>query len=493
MRVLSTLGVAALAGPAVVEASTKYTAFETCLRPLLSSKATILNAASTVVAPRWTEYDEPVTDRVVNVATEADVQATVFCANAHDIPFLAQGGGNAWSTTWTLTNTTASTTPSILINLRALNAITFSPNRTTVTVQGGALISELLTAAYAHDAQVVTANCDCVGVMGALLGGGYSRMMGERGYMIDNVVSLNVVLATGARTTVTASSHPDLWWALRGAGANFGVVTSAIFRSYPTARAENHAWLGSLVFSADKLEALVGAINALPLTSQMAVFLYFATTGAPDYTPAVIAFPFYLARAGANTTTAEARAAFATILALGPLSDTTAWTPYDQVNAGSASFCAAGGRKVSLGSAQQTLDPAAWRAIWTSFTRWVEMHGGEQVGNSTVLMEAYSLDRARAVAADSSAYAWRASSRFNTVAIAWYQDPALDAAARQWAGDVRAAWRATSGLSGNATYINFAFGDESLEDIYGDNVERLRSLKRVYDPKNRFNQFFPLV
>ncbi|OJK01933.1 hypothetical protein ASPACDRAFT_50727 [Aspergillus aculeatus ATCC 16872] len=490
MRVPSALGLAALAGPAVVEAWTKYTAFETCLQPRLSSTATILNASSTVVAPRWTEYDEPVTNHVVNVATEADVQATVFCANTHDIPFLAQAGGNAWSTTWTLTN---ATTPSILINLRALNAITFSPNRTTVTVQGGTLISELLTAAYAHDAQVVTANCDCVGVMGALLGGGYSRMMGERGYMIDNVLSLNVVLATGTRVTVTARSHPDLWWALRGAGANFGVVTSAVFRSYPTPRTDNHAWLGSLVFSEDKLEALVGAINDLPLTPQMAIFLYFATTGAPDYTPAIIAFPFYLARAGANTTTEEARAAFRTILALGPLSDTTAWTPYDRVNAGSGSFCAVGGRKVSLGSAARTLDPAAWRAIWTSFTRWVATAGGDQVGNSTVLMEAYSLGRASAVATDSSAYAWRASSRFNTVAIAWYQDPALDASARQWAGDVRAVWRETSGLSGNSTYINFAFGDESLEDIYGDNLERLRLLKKVYDPQNRFNQFFPLA
>ncbi|PYI04751.1 FAD-binding domain-containing protein [Aspergillus sclerotiicarbonarius CBS 121057] len=368
-----------------------------------------------------------------------------------------------------------------------MNTITFNDNRTQVQVEGGTIISELVDAAYANNTQVVTANCNCVGVMGALLGGGYSRMMGERGFMVDNVLSLRVVLASGELVDVTPTSHPDLWWALRGAGANFGIVTSAVFRAFPTAPAQNGAWLGSLIFADDQLEDVVAAINNLTLTSKMAIFLYYATTGAPDYTPAIIVFPFYL---GNNT--AEARQAFAPVLDIGPESDGTTFTPYNEVNEGSDSFCVAGNRKVSYGAAEDQLDPATWRAIWNEYTSFVDRYGGEAVGNSTVLMEAYSLGTAEQLGDSSSAYAWRSTNRFNTVAIAWYADQGLDAPANAWAGQIREHWRSTSGLQTNATYINFAFGDETLEDIYGGNVGRLQQLKGVYDPDNHFGQFFPL-
>lgn len=339
----------------------------------------------------------------------------------------------------------------MVINLRNMNSVKFNAERTLVKVGGGATVAELTDAAYASNTQVVTANCNCVGAMGATLGAGYSRMMGERGFMIDNVESLRVVLASGEIVDVSPTSHPDLWWAMRGAGGNFGIVVSSVMKAYPTLAAQNGAWVGNLIFSEDKIESVVLAVNKLTLTSKMAIFFYFANGGAPDYTPMLMVTPFYLS--GGNTTAAisEAREAFASIFDLEPEADTTMWTPYNELNAGSESFCITGSRKVSYGAAQGQLDPMTWRKIYTDYTSFLTENGGDKVGSSLILMEAYSLQFAEQKGDYSSAYAWRSTNRFNTVAIAWYTDENLDETANSWAGQVRDEWRATSGLKSNST------------------------------------------
>ncbi|KAJ5805914.1 uncharacterized protein N7503_003516 [Penicillium pulvis] len=482
---VSVVGLALAIVPVI--ASPARTSFESCLRPKLSKSAKLITAQSDVIVPRWTEYKEFSTGHIVNVSTEADVQASVQCANQAGVQFFAQSGGNAWATTWSLGEN------DVVINLRNMNSVEFNMERTLVRVGGGATVAELTDAAYANNAQVVTANCNCVGAMGATMGAGYSRMMGERGFMIDNIVSFRVVLASGEIVDVSSKSNPDLWWAMRGAGGNFGIVVSSVMKAYPTPAAQNGAWVGNLIFSEDKIESVVSAVNNLTLTSKMAIFFYFANGGAPDYTPIFMVTPFYLSGGNTTAATAEARAAFASIFNLEPEADTTTWTPYNEVNAGSESFCVTGSRKVSYGAAQGQLDPTTWRTIYTDYTNFLTENGGDNVGSSLVLMEAYSLQFAEQKGDYSSAYAWRSTNRFNTVAIAWYTDESLDETANLWASQVRDDWRATSGLKSNSTYINFAFGDESLEDIYGDNVPVLQALKSYYDPQNKFNQFFPLL
>lgn len=361
------------------------------------------------------------------------------CCNRFNLTFLASAGGNGWATTFTIDQ------KGVAINLRGLNQVTFNTDKTQVTVQGGTIISELVGAAYDNDAQVVTGNCDCVGVMGAMLGGGYGRLMGEYGLMVDNVLSMNLVTAAGTMQTVTASSDPDLWFALRGAGANFAIVTSAVMKSYPTPRAQNGAWLGALIYSPDSIEALVGAINGLTLSPKMAIFMYYATSGAPDYNPVVIVLPFYLGSA------ADGRSAFDPVLQVGPLVDNTAWTPYNQVNAGSGPFCVPGDRKPSYGAAAAQLDPATWRTIWNEFNHFVTTNGGDKVGNSTVLMEAYSLDAAKAKGDESSSSTWRSTNTFNMVATAWYKDASFDPVAQAFGSKIRDLMRNTGNLPGNPT------------------------------------------
>ncbi|KAF4628413.1 hypothetical protein G7Y89_g9742 [Cudoniella acicularis] len=430
------------------------------LLPLLSPNASIVYSSS--AAPRWSEFDEPTPGAVVNVATEHDV--------------LVTAGGNAWADTFNLGQ------KDITINLRALNRIEFNQNRTRVTIQGGTIIQELINSAYLNDARVPTGNSNCVGVLGSTLGGGVGRLMGLYGLGIDNLMSLNIVTAQGIALQVDAQKFPDLWWALRGAGANFAIVTSATMKSYPVAKPENGAWTGSLVFAEDKIEALVDSINRLDLQPEMAIFLYYASTGPPNNNPIVLVNPYYIG------TTEDGKSAFSTIYSIGPVAEMTAWTPYNETNDGSNPFCVKGGRKPVHSAGLARLHAPTWRAIWNEYVSFLETPG---VGNSIILVEGYSMYAARRFSDSSSAYPFRETVNFHAAAMPWYYNSSIDAQALAFGSRVRDLWRSTDGLEQNSTYINFAF-DDSPSTVYGENLPKLRELKRIYDSLGQFDQFFPL-
>ncbi|OTA80665.1 hypothetical protein M434DRAFT_401658 [Hypoxylon sp. CO27-5] len=444
------------------------------LRAELSPQLSSNNLISTTAPSRWSNFEAPKPGAVVNVATESDVVATVKYCTAQDIPFLAQNGGNGWATTFRINKT------GVVINLAGLNKVTFNADKTQATIGGGTTVSNTIEKAYAAGALVLTGNCNCVGTLGALLGGGYGNLMGEYAFGVDNVLSLRVVTADGQLHNVTATSDPDLFWALRGAGPNFGIVTSVTVKSYPASEKDMQAWAGNLVFSEHQLEDVVQAIQDLVLTPDMVIFLYLLadpTTGSPS----VVAAPF-LHKGNATT----GRAAYASLYAIGPIADTTSVLPYNRWNDASITLCARGSFKPGWAAGFQNMIPTTWRGIWDAYVAFQQLPGAE---NSGVLLEAYSLTKARSVASSSSAFPNR-NVNFNAFAIPWYNDSSLDAEAAVFGNTVRDLLRSTSGLPRNQTYINFGHGDEEPEVVYGHSLARLRSIKRKYDPNDVFNQWF---
>lgn len=332
-----------------------------------------------------------------------------------------------------------------MINLAGLNKVTLNADKTQATIGGGSTVRDTIDNAYAAGALVLTGNCNCVGALGAVLGGGYGNLMGEHGFGVDNVLSLRVVTADGQLRNVTAVSGRDLFWALRGAGPNFGIVTSATIKSYPASEEDMQAWMGNLVYGEHQLEAVVQAIQDLVLAPDMVVFLYFLadpTTG----TPSVIVAPF-LHRGNATT----GRAAFASLYAIGPVADTTSVRPYNKWNYASATLCTRGSFKPGWGAGFQNMVPATWRGIWDAYVAFQKLPGAE---NSGVLLEAYSLAKARSVAPDSSAFPNR-NVNFNAFAIPWYNDSSLDAQPATFGIATRDLLRSTSGLPHNQTYVLF--------------------------------------
>ena len=320
-----------------------------------------------------------------------------------------------------------------------MNTVAFNHGQSTLTLGGGSLISEVMQVADANGVRAPIGNCNSVGALGAILGGGIGHWMGLYGFGVDNIVILNLVTAEGTLITVDPRNE-ELWWGLRGSGPNFGIVTSATIKAYP--EANRSAWTGNLIFTEDKIEQIVTTINELHLKAPMSVFLYFATSGAPNFTPAVIVSPFYAGSAS------DGEAAFAPILDIGPVSNDMQVYPYLQTNAANDPLCVKGGRKPSYGAGLGQLVPETWRAIWNEYTAYVQ---NTAVANSSVFVECYSFETAKKFPDSSSSYPFRSTVKFTTLVNNWYTDATLDPVAEAFGTRVRDLWRSTDGLEHNST------------------------------------------
>ena len=142
-------------------------------------------------------------------------------------PSSPQNGGNGWAT-FNLNGT------AVILNLSRLNQVSVSADGLSATIGGGAIIEEVVAAADKAGVLVMTGNCNCVGALGAGLGGGFGNLVGELGMAVDNILSLRVITPEGEAIDVSPTSNPDLFWAMRGAGPNFGIVTYATVKAVPT-------------------------------------------------------------------------------------------------------------------------------------------------------------------------------------------------------------------------------------------------------------------
>ncbi|KAF1950213.1 FAD binding domain-containing protein [Byssothecium circinans] len=448
---------------------------------IVSDLTSLVSTASTVSVDlrlRWSLYNAPVPSVVVNVTTEKDVAAVVkYCAKA-GIPFLPQNGGNGWAKQFNLG------TNGVLINLAGLNAVTFSKDKKQATIGGGAIIGDVVKAADAACALVLTGNCNCVGALGAVLGGGYGNLMGENGFAVDNLISARVAIATGEIVTASETSYPDLFWALKGAGPNFGIVISATMKSIPATVQDRTSWIMTLTFAPAKIQEVAQAIQDLPLKPEQVIYLVLTNTGPPNNTPAVMVTGFL--RKGTEET---GRKAFAPIYALGPLTNSSSVLPYTQWNGANDNFCAREDRKPAYSTSINHMQPSKWPQIWNLYTEFQK-----KGPNSAVLIERYNLTKAASVATGATALqdALRKDVFAQAIVIPWYTDKALDSQAETFAAKVRSMWSFSSSPQVNPTYINFAHGDEKLEAIYGNALPRLRKLKEKWDPSGAFNQWFKI-
>ena len=329
----------------------------------------------------------------------------------------------------------------VIINIGTLRNITFNAEKTHAKIQGGVRVSEMVSAAYDNGARFANPTCNCLGFLGAALGGGLTRSMGLYGTSVDQLLSANVVMASGDVVKVNAS-NTDLWWALRGAAANFGIITSAVVKSYPIPPKQNVAWQAQLTFPDDKVEELVSAVNNLELKPHMQIDFLFSTSGIPDYTPGVSAIPIFIGN------TSEAVKAFAPILKLAN-NNTGTELPYSRWNEWGNSFCQVGDYKPAYGASLGQLDAKTWVDVYTEYKSFVASNPAE-FGFTSILAENYPVQKAVTLGNATSSYPWRAVPH-HVVAIPWYSNSSLDEQANAWGEKIRSLWWSTSGLSQNAS------------------------------------------
>lgn len=420
---------------------------------------------------------------VVKATSAADVSAAILFANAHSLPFTASGGGHSTSGT--------SSTTGLQIDLSHLSSVTVDAEAQTVTFGGGARWSAVDAALAEHGLATVGGTVSHTGVGGLVLGGGFGLLTGQRGLAVDAMLSVEVVLADGSVTTASESQNADLFWALRGAGASFGVVTYFTSRAFPQG---NDVFSGPLIFPLEKLEAVVGYANDvfLPQTDgRQFVLLALVHSPPPDRNPVLLAVVFH------DGPAAEARSGiFAPLLALGPLADMTAEMPYPSANALSDEVFTPGRRWLFGGAvARGPLDPAAVRAAADKFFAHVaeETARGNDMRGSAVAWELLSLKTVAAVGVEETAYSNRFGNCYNVATIQNWTDPAADGAVREWNRSLarfitETGGRGADGVAGAGVYNNYVSGSISAEEAFGANAKRLSELKARYDPENRFDK-----
>lgn len=163
---------------------------------------------------------------VVRPLDADDVSAAVRFAAATGIPLAVRGGGHSSSDFGLMDG-------AMTIDLSAMNAVTIDPEARIGTAQGGTTAGAYMKAAMAHNLMTPFGDSPTVGVGGITTGGGVGWFTRKYGMTIDSLLAVDMVLADGRQVHASETEHPDLFWAIRGGGGNFGIVTRFVFRLYP--------------------------------------------------------------------------------------------------------------------------------------------------------------------------------------------------------------------------------------------------------------------
>jgi hypothetical protein len=315
----------------------------------------------------------------------------------------------------------------------------------------------------------------------------------------DNLVSMRVVLWDGTILTVSDTNHPDLFWAMRGAGHNFGIVLDFTFRTYPL-RHGGMTYNADMTVTGDSVEGIFTVINELipdqdPALAVDVFFLHNRTSFEPIVYVNIV---YHGTREEGDRFTAR----FATNSnSTGPHIERT-WlnvtmTPWEQITHVAAGgmidhACTQGPHYNVYTANMARFDIAQQREIYDSYIEFVR-ENPLAVG-SLFLYEIFGQRAVLEQPAEQTAIGNRDAANILTVLQTTYTDVSVEPAADAW---IRS-WREQmilpehSGYDIQSTYVNYAHGDEPLEAMYGYEpwrLERLRSLKQRYDPHGFFNHY----
>ncbi len=399
----------------------------------------------------------------------ADVVSAVRFGRAYELDTAIRGGGHNGPGL-------ALVDGGLVIDLSRMKGIRVDPENNRVHVEPGCCWGEVDHATHAFGLAAVSGIISTTGVGGLTLGGGHGYLTRKYGLTIDNLVSADIVLADGRLLHASQNENPSLFWALRGGGGNFGVVTSFEFQLHPV----ETVIAGPMFWSLDQIEPLLRWYRDWLPRAPEDVYAFFLVGAVPPAEP----FPeaihgqnicglmwSYLGPEGKADSVLESARHVAE-----PLFDHVGPMPYPAL--------------------QQVFDglyPPGHQWYWKGdFVREIPdeaiaIHARyAKVPTPQSTMHLYPIDGAvHRMAGDATAWSYR-DANWSMVIAGVDPDPDNGDAIADWA---RAYWEALHPHTAGGSYVNFMMeeGEKRIQATYGDNYDRLQEVKARYDPQNFFH------
>jgi FAD/FMN-containing dehydrogenase len=407
---------------------------------------------------------------VIRCVSPADVIAAVNLARERGGDISVRGGGHSAPGFGTNDG-------GVVIDLSLMKGIRVDPRARTARAEGGCTLGDFNHATHGFGLATPGGIISTTGIAGLTLGGGVGYLTRGLGLSIDNLLSADVVTADGRFLVASERENEDLFWALRGGGGNFGVVTSFEYRLHPL----SDVLVGIFVFSKEKARELFQFYRE---------FIEKAPEQLGGFPAYLIAPPLpFLPEAAHGTTCCAIVAcwagplekgedAFKPVRSLGPtVGELVTPMPYPAINTLFDALLPPGLRQYWKGVFATELTDGAIEA---------HLAHGPKIPTVNCAMHIYPLSGAPGrVASDATAFAYR-DAKFSTVIAGVWPDAKDDAANISWVRDYYKALEPHSSAGG---YVNFLDADDQIRirDNYKGNYARLSEVKKKYDPGNLFH------
>jgi FAD/FMN-containing dehydrogenase len=397
---------------------------------------------------------------IVQPECAREVAAAIGFAREHGLPLSVKGGGHGVAGK-------AVCDDGLVVDLSAMGAVRVDPAARTATVQGGATLRALDFATQAHGLATTAGIYRETGVAGLALGGGVGLLMRRFGLTCDNLLAAELVTADCRVLEASEGEHTDLFWALRGGGGNFGVVTRMDFRLFPL----THVFGGRLVYEFEDALALGRVYQDVMADAleELQAYLSYAVGSGGEKTVSVI-----LCHCGPREAGEAVLERFRRFRR--PVAERVGWIPYLQMQQHWDEAFPSGLLRFWKSSFLATISDDALRVCQEAIAR-------QTLPNCHIDVEPMGGAIAR-VAPDATAFADRDAASTLLIATGW-ADPRETEARVAWA---RETWSAGQPYAKPSAYVNYLDqgDDQRTEAVYGANFQRLVEVKRIYDSENLF-------
>ena len=400
--------------------------------------------------------------------TSADIQAAVLSAGQHGFPLSVRGGGHDWAGR-------SLRHGGLVIDLSHMNRVDVDPEASVATIQGGVTAVDITSAAMPHGLVVATGNCGTVGMVGLTLGGGYGPLTPRVGLALDNLLGAEVVLADGRLVDCNEHENPDLFWALRGGGGNFGVVASMRVRLHPI----RQMLAGMILFPWSEAESVFRGYAEAIANAPDELSAVIGGLSTPDGSPVVFVAPVWSGEIG------QGERFIARLKQLGtPIMTQVGPMTYGERLGMFETAAPVGRHYASQTRSMAALTPEAISALVAAGQRRSSPFSG-------IIIQHFR-GAATRVPLPATAFGLRKEHFMVEIIAAWQPTEEDDGERhRQWARNLSENL-APHALPGG--YANMLGPDdqEQIAQAYGSNSRRLQRVKRLFDPEGVFSSALSL-